>query len=172
MGNNFDINNVANERGLRVITTTTDLTGYPKNLKNALIGFECFKDAEELANKYGLRLTTFFKRDGWSLWYRNNNEAYQPIQIVAEDYGGNCNSFVASDAIDFFDNEIRPYLNNFNNIDSLQRFLEEKGEILNEIEILDEDELVIVKDGAYYTTIKKEVMSWSHDTKNYIIGLI
>ena len=36
----------------------------------------------------------------------------------------------------------------------------------------DEDELVIVKDGAYYTTIKKEVMSWSHDTKNYIIGLI
>ena len=168
----FDIYDVADELGLTVVTTTTSRTGYPENLKNALIGFETFKQAEKVAEKYGLRITTFFKRDGWQLWYRNNNEAYQPIQVVAGDYGDNCHTFVAEDAETFYFDEVKPFLDNFDNIGELQSFIQERSEILLYIEALDGEEQVVVKDGVYYETTKKEQMSWSHDTKNYIIGLI
>ena len=70
------INEIASENGLQVIDTTTGLNGYPQSLKKAIIGFEDFEQAEKLAEEYHLDIEIFTKRDGWQLWNRDANSAY------------------------------------------------------------------------------------------------
>ena len=45
-------------------------------------------------------------------------------------------------------------------------------EILKAVEEAEENELVISLYGEYYDTIKQTSMSFYHDTKHYVIGLI
>ena len=45
-------------------------------------------------------------------------------------------------------------------------------ELFAEIESLGEGEIVIAKNGEYYETIDKVSMSFYHDTKHYVIGVL
>lgn len=58
----FNIHEVAEENNLDVISTTTGKNGYPQSVKYAITGFPNFSEAEKLAEKYGLRITTFWKK--------------------------------------------------------------------------------------------------------------
>ena len=87
------INEIASENGLHVINTTTGLNGYPQFLKKAIIGFENFEQAENLAEEYHLDIEIFTKRDGWQLWNRDNNHAYDAFDRSASDYGENYQQF-------------------------------------------------------------------------------
>lgn len=168
----FDIYSVAYENGLDVIETTTDGTGYPKNLKQALIGFSTFNEAELLAEKYGLRITTFHKKDGWMLWVRTGNSTYEPFQIDSSYYGDNYNVFYASSVEDFYDNEVKPLLDSFETFDELEAFIQQKRELFGEIQDMYEDQVVVAHEGQYYETINRVSMGWYHDTNRFEIGLI
>ena len=158
---------------LELIETTTGINGYPKALKHALIGFENFEQAKEIANKYHeFRITTFHKRDGWQLWERNNNTTYEAFQSSASDCGDDYNQFTSENAVDYFENEVKPFLEDFENFETLNDFLKEREEVLDKIQILDDNELVITYQGRYYDTIKQESMSFYHDTHSYQIGII
>ncbi|MBS4867808.1 MAG: hypothetical protein KH091_17470, partial [Parabacteroides merdae] len=61
----FNIYEVAEENNLDVISTTTGKNGYPQSVRYAITGFPNFSEAEKLAEKYGLRITTFWKKAGW-----------------------------------------------------------------------------------------------------------
>ena len=49
--NNQEKRNLAEVEGLEFIETTSERNGYPSNLQGAIIGFESFKQAEEIAEK-------------------------------------------------------------------------------------------------------------------------
>ena len=168
----FDIDEVAYENGLDIIETTTDRGGYPRNLKRAIIGFSTFDEAEALANEYGLRTTTFEKRDGWQLWVRDNSRTYSAMEITSDNYGDNYYNYYASDKDSFYEEEVKPRLGDYDDIEELQSFLGDMREIYEEIKAIDENQVVITCEGRYYETIDAKSMSWSHDTKNYEIGVI
>ena len=167
-----DIRDIAYENGLQLIETTTGVNGYPQNLKHACIGFDTFEEAEAVAHQHNLRITTFFKKAGWQLWRRNNNTTYRPMNITSEDYGDNYKHFYCSDDRTFFEDEIKPRLENFDDLDSLEEFVQNQREILEEIDSIDDSQLVITYCGKYYETIHMQSMSWTHDGKYYEIGVI
>lgn len=168
----LDIRMLAVELDLGYIETTTGTNGYPKNLKPALVGFETFEQAQEIADTYNLSIESFESKDGWRLWTRNNRTMYEPYNNSAEDYGDNYNDLWKMDEEEFYEAEVEPILENFDNLTDLKNFIKEKEEIFEEMEKMSDEEIIITHEGRYYETIKKQSMSWSHDTRHYIIGLI
>lgn len=163
---------IAYQNGLELIETTSERNGYPSHLRYAIIGFDSFEQAEKLANENNLQIEFFKKRDGWQLYWRTGNSAYEPIEISADDFGDNYSSFSKSDLDDYYENEIKPFLNGFENIKDLEKFIKTQKEIIEKIEDTDDDEIVITGYRQYYDTFKKYSMSFSFDTHTTVIGLI
>lgn len=163
---------IAYENGLEYIETTVTLNGYPKFIRGAVIGFQTFEEADKLAKEHGLCIRTFFKRDGWQLYTRNNNTTLEPLKIKCEDYGDDYQFFSADDGERFFADEVKPFLENMENFEDLKKFIKEKEEILDKIGILGDTEWVVTQSGRYYETIDKELMSWNNDGKTWVIGIM
>ena len=90
----------------------------------------------------------------------------------SDDYGDNYNQLEKMNEKVFFESEVKDSIENFDNLEDLQNFLSKKQELFEEIEKMEVDEIVITYQGDFYETIKKVSMSFSHDTKTTIIGLI
>lgn len=172
MKTTFNIFDVADEYLLDVIETTPNGNGYPENIHKALVGFDSFEDAQDVANKYGLRITTFTKRQGNRLWTRNENTTYHPLRITADDYGSDFKAYGTYNARYYFDDEVKPCLNDFDSIDELESFIQEQREIIDALDNIDDEQLIIIHDHKLYDRIDTNMMEWSHDGKNYIIGVI
>jgi len=172
MKNKADLREIAENNGLTYAESTSGTNGYPSNIKGIIIGFDNFKDAEELAEKHGLSIEFFTKKDGWYLWKRTNNQAHEPMKNSSDDYGDNYHQFEKMSEKVFYESEIKDSLENFDNLEDLQNFLSKKQELFEEIEKMEVDEIVITCQGEYYETIKKESMYFTHDTNHVTIGLI
>lgn len=171
MANYGKMNELASEYDLQFVETTSGRNGYPENLKPALVGFDTFEDAENFAQEHGLDTWLLHKRDGWQLWNRVYS-VYEPMSISCEDYGDDYNLYTASSLECYFEEEVKPRLENFDNIEDLREFLKEQEEIMSELEYLDDDEAVITLFGKYHETINLHPMEWVHDTHYYIIGVM
>lgn len=163
---------IADEYGLDVIETTSNSDGYPENLQKALVGFETFEEAQDVAEQYGMMITTFTKEYGQQLYFRNGKQTYEPLRITAKDYGDNYKAYSSKDAKSYFEEEVKPRLCEFKNISDLQDFIDEQSTIIDELEFIGDDELVIVRNNEYYKTINREMMEWYADTKYISIGVI
>ena len=172
------MNEIASENDLQVIDTTTGLNGYPKCLKKAIIGFDDFEQAEKLAKEYHLDIEIFTKRDGWQLWSRDNNHAYEAFERSASDYGENYQQFEANMSQDDFLQQVgaSSYIDELadeeDGLDRIEDYIKGLRELYDEIAIADDDEIVIAESDVYVETIKKKTMQYSYDTKHYVIGLI
>ena len=167
-----DLESIAEENGLEVITTTSARNGYPQRLQRAIIGFETFEDAEKMANENGLSIEIFTKRDGWSLWYRTGNHALAPFERDCAVYGDEYRQYSKQDMEGFDANEVQPSVYIFDDFESLRCFLNIMEEIRDKIEDADDDEIILASLGGYYDTIKKTTMSYVYDTHHFAIGLI
>ena len=164
---------LAEAQGLQFIETTSERNGYPSNLKGAIIGFESFKQAEEIAEKFGLEITTFEKKDGWQLWHRSGGRPYNAFTNSSADFGDNYQEIGKIDEVDFIENEVMFFFEDTKeSFEQIESFLKQKKEIWEEVEKMDDDEIVITHEGRYSETIKKESMYFYHDTKHIAIGLI
>jgi len=172
MKNKADLREIAELNGLTYAESTSGTNGYPNGIKGIIIGFEYFQDAEELAEKHGLTIEFFTKKDGWDLWERTNNQAHEPLKNSSEDYGDNYSQMEKMNEKVFYESEVKYSLENFDNLEDLQNFLSKKQELFEEIENMEVDEIVITCQGEYYETIKKESMYFTHDTNHVTIGLI
>lgn len=165
---------IAERYNLEIIETTDKSNGYPSNLKSAIIGFDNFKQAEEIAEKYNLKITSFHKRNGWSIWYRTNSSIGTPFTNSYEDYGDNYSEIHEMDEEEFIENEVKFFFDSSNNIKSfsqIEAFLSAKKEIWKHVDLMEADEIVITYEGNYFDTIKKESMYFYHDTKHFVIGV-
>ena len=167
----IDMRDMAEQKGLHFVETTSESNGYPRNIKDALIGFDTFEEAEALAKEHGLDIMLLHKRDGWQLWHRKAN-AYEPMAITSADYGDDYSDLHCMSAEDFYDEEVAPMLDAFSTLAELKAFVESKEAIWEEMSTMGEDELMILHDGQYYEKVEKSPMSWSFDTHNYEIGLV
>jgi hypothetical protein len=175
METKLDLIDLAYEKGLRTIETTTGINGYPQNLKSAIVGFDTFKEAEELAREYELAIQTFGKRSGWQLWYRNGNNTYEPLKPSSYDFGDNFKQYynIYKDIEDFYNKEgdfIKDEIKNLS-FEELNDHINRLKYLYNEIESLSDDE-VLITDGTTFHKFNKNLMEYSYDTKHYIIGLI
>lgn len=161
---------IADEQGLSIIETTSEGNGYPKELRKAIIGFDSFEDAKTFAKKYNLSVMMFFQRNGWQLWHRRDI-AYEPIKVSASDYGDDYRELTVADMDSYFEDEVKTCLDNFEDFDSIEIFLDEQKEIYNELKYLNESEKIITYQGRYYETVSIESMDWSYDSKRWIIGV-
>lgn len=166
------LENIAYQNGLELIETTSERNGYPAHIKKAIIGFDTFEEAENIAKENNLSIEIFTKRDGWQLYYRTGDRTYEPFSNSASDYGENYNEFSIEDIDTFYEEEVKPFLEQFDDFDSVSSFIDMKKEILERLEMIDEDEIVITNEGRYYETIQKKSMRFYHDTKTKVIGLI
>ena len=171
MGKYGLLRELADNNALQFIETTSATNGYPQDLKPALIGFNDYEEAEEFAQEHGLQTYIFHKRDGWQLWQRSK-PAYEPMTITSDDYGDDYNMFTHDELDDYFGNEVKPRLDDFDNMEELKKFLNDQEEIMNELERCNENEAVITYCGDYYDTVKVKSIEWSHDTHNYVIGVM
>lgn len=171
--NKDTLESIAYENGLQYITTTTAANGYPQNLRGAIVGFNTFDEAKALANKYNLRITTFYKKDGWQLYRRSGDTTWEPLHITASDYGDDYKSFTNDISVeDFLENELLPSLvpTTFGDIITYTYRYEE---LFDKIVAAADDELVIASSfGDYVETIKKDLMEWSNDSQTWVVGLI
>lgn len=175
METKVDLIDLAYENGLRTIETTIGYNGYPQNLKRAIVGFDSFKEAEDLAREYNLAIQTFEKRDGWELWYRNGNNTYEPIKGSSENFGDNFREYynIYKDIEDFYNKDgdfIKDEIKNLS-FEELNDHINRLKYLYNEIESLSDDE-VLITDGTMFHTFNKNLMEYSYDRKHYIIGLI
>lgn len=164
---------IAYENSLEYIETTTGMNGYPQHLRGAIIGFNTFAEAEAIAQEHELCITTFFKRDGWHLYQRDGNTTYEPLKITSYDYGDDYKHFTNEiPQEDFIEEELLPNLaaTTFGDIITMTNRYEE---LFDKIVEAEDDELVIADYlGEYVETIKKELMSWNHDGKTWVIGVM
>lgn len=164
---------IAEVEGLEYIETTSERNGYPSNLDGAIIGFESFKQAEEIAEKYALEISTFEKKDGWQLWYRSGGRPFEAFKNSSEDFGDNYSEIAKMDEADFIESEVKFFFeDDRESFEEIEAFLKTKKEIWEEVEKMDDDEIVITFEGRYSETIKKESMFFYHNTKSIAIGLI
>ena len=167
-----DLESIAEENGLEVITTTSAINGYPMRLQRAIIGFDTFEDAEKLAHEKGLSIEIFTKRDGWCLWYRTGDHAFEPFERSAEEYGDEYRQYSKEDLEGFYINEVQPSVCAFDDFASLRCFLDIMEDIRYRIEDADDDDIILATGGGFYGTIKKKTMEYRYDTKHFAIGLI
>ena len=163
---------IAREKDLVVINTTSQSNGYPSHEMKALIGFNNFEQAEALAHEYDLDVMVFTRRSGWHYWYRTGQQPFGPFERSSEDFGDGFDTYGKSDLETFFEDEVQSQVECFENFQSLREFLDKQEKIFNEIKKLGEDELVVTCDCCYYDTIKKTTMEYSYDTVHYAIGLV
>jgi hypothetical protein len=211
---------IAEIEGLDYISTTSEVSGYPKDVFGGIIGFESFEQAEKIVSKYpenDLKIISFERKDGQDLWTRGGSRQSE-FENGSENYGDNYaefskileDDFIESELIPLFPNITGYYLggkiskliefvdvekdkfydlitafqteydavefltgdSNFTDFDSLFSFLERKNKVFAEIEKLSDLQIVITHEGNYFETIKKKIMRYSHDTRNYVIGLV
>lgn len=168
----YSLEFIAYQNGLELIETTSERNGYPSHLKNAIIGFDSFEEAEKIAKDNNLSIEIFTKKDGWQLYYRTGNSAYEPFKNGADNYGDIYSELSSEDVDTFYEEEVKPCVDNFNDLDSLSNFIKNQKEILEKLELIGDDEKIITCDSRYYETIKKTSMSFYFDTKTSVIGLI
>lgn len=166
-----NLHDIADEYGLTYIETTKERSGYPSQVKGALINFKNFQQAEEVAQKYGLIIKEFRKNDGWQLWYRCRGEMFEPFQRSIEDYGDNYTMWEDGDEEEYF-GTIKEQLTQCESMDEAQDILKNGKEVYEEIQCLDDDQAVITSDGRYYETINKHCMGYYYDTHHYVIGVM
>lgn len=106
---------IADREGLEYIETTTGRNGYPENIQGAIIGFETYDQAEEIAAKYGFDIELFKTRYGWQFWERCGWQP-TPLKISSEDYGDDFRQY--NDIDDVLD-ELKSIIPDMDSIDEI-----------------------------------------------------
>lgn len=159
---------IADSEGLEYIETTTGINGYPENIRGAIIGFETYDQAKEIADKYGFDIELFKTHYGWQFWERRGWMPH-PLKISAEDYGDDYSQYNdVDDVLSRLKDEL-PYMDS---IDEIIAAAENAREIIDEINDCKPGEIVITCQGRYYETVAEETMRWDNDSKIYEIGVI
>lgn len=167
------IREIAEIHNLEAIETTSQRNAYPSRIKDAIIGFDSFEEAQEIADEYGLSIEVFEKKDGWSLWFRTGQTKDKEFEVDEGWFGDNYKVFRNDvNEEDFIAQEVTPLLENISDFSELQSLINSKKEIYHEIENADKNELIVTLDGCFYSVVEEKAMYFYSDTKHEVIGLI
>lgn len=158
---------LAEQLGLDIVSVTESSNGYPQNVQLALIGFDNFDQAEDVANANDLTIVSIYKRDGWNLW-AEQGAACGPIKLGAEDYGDDYMSFDSSWDEEDLTDDLRRAIDGIEELDDIFTIVDFYKKFKEELDDTSDDEQVIARmyDADTIEIIKKEVMSWQDDANS------
>ena len=166
------LEDIAVKNGLDIVETTSERSGYPRNLKDVLVGFGSFGNAEQIAKEYGLTLIWIDKRDGWQLWHRGDR-TYEPMSISSSDFGDDYNfENNADDFMDMARERISDMCDNGASFDEIREYMEKVEKVTDAIDDLEDDQMVVTCCGEYYDTIDLHPIYFSYDTKTTQLAAI
>lgn len=167
---------IAEEHSLELIEVTHGINGYPSRVKEGIVGFDTFEQAEEIAAKYDCEVVAFHRRDGWQLW-ENLGTRYEPFDNLANDEDV-CRFDNAKDAIEFLLEDKNNYIDDYAN-DCFD--ISEDG--YNEMLKRYDDEIAFIKENwkegkvivgselLYMDVLDRYTMGYYDDTHHYVIGI-
>lgn len=166
----LSLEEIADNEGLKYVESTSGINCYPKNIQDAIIGFENWEQLEKIAEKYKLEAINLHKRDGWQL-YERQGIATEPYKNSCNDYGDDYNQYNDADAYQKeVMEDIFPYLE-LSTFEDVEKCVKERKEVYDELLTCGDDEIVIIYQGRFYDKINETSMSFYHDTHTYVIGL-
>lgn len=161
----------AEELGYKIIETTSDGNGYPRNLKKVIIGFPDFVEAEYFTKSNGGEIIELKKKAGQQLWSIGGrmSEPFDMGKVYGDDP---CyEMYFCGDEERFTDN-VKEQIAEMNDFALIQSFVEDSTEIWDEFCTLGENEFILVKDGKFEDVIEEEKMAYEYDSTYYRIGVI
>ena len=169
-----DLESIAFMKVLEMGTTTEGPRGTPINLKPVLLcdSENSFDEIKAIAEEHDLEIIKLHRKERWEFW-TDKGWIDKPYKIRCEDYGDNYREFGKMDEIDYIKDEIIDAFkfNDCEDFEELNTRLQMHETIYDAIEEMEDDEIVIIGYGEYYETIKKEQITWCHDTNVWTIGL-
>lgn len=175
-----DLKEIANNEGLQVSETIEGgNNGYPSGFENVITGFFDWEQVEDFVKRYGGKPIMLHKKDGWQMWERCDTVC-EPMEITAEMYGDNYNIIHKNDYADeqeFIREFMLPRLEDVSSIVTMAEIVDRAKDIWSSVESSKTTEgVVIYNDGEFgwieYDTIDLVCIEWSHDTHDYMIGVI
>lgn len=163
---------IAYEHGLDLIETTSDASGYPRGLKYAIIGFETFDEAQELADRYGLTVREFTKRDGWQLWVRGGRMfgEYDYEEVWRNELNADIEVYKPGDENEVLE-ELKYFLGCCDRLDSMRCFIDNAERVLDELNKCEDNQFVVTNCGEFEGAYDCKVMSYAYDSSRYAIGI-
>lgn len=183
-----DLREIASNEGLQVRETVKGgNNGYPSGFEYVITDFFDWEQIEDFVKEYGGTPIMLHKRDGWQMWERCD-KVYEPMEITAEMYGDNY-EIIYKDTYEDFGQFIKDFV--------VPQFEDKTTEQCKEIGIKSQSiwssvesikyrnaiipEGVLIENRQQYdgTWIWEEIdtidlvcIEWSHDTHNYMIGVM
>ncbi len=157
------------------IETTTNRTGYPSELKKAVIGFDTYEEAEAYAEEHDMSIESFFQKDGWSLWARDGYPM-QAFQLHASDFSDDWRHYEFGAADRFWEETLQEVdeLKEYDDWtdEQVEEYLEAAKKVRDKIEALNPGEFACVYDNYVFAVYDQETMQYHHDGTTYAIGCI
>lgn len=170
-----DLREIAEIENLEYFETTSEINGYPANIKGALKGFKTFKEAEVIAKEYDLKIRSFAKKDGWQLWVRGKHSVYEELKVSSLDYGDDYSEYGYNEfetEEEFIKERVEPFLRELENFEDLEEFINIQKKVWEEIVDLEDGQIVITYLNSYFETVNISNMATYFDTNHQVIGLI
>lgn len=163
---------IAYEYGLELIETTSETSGYPRNLKKAIIGFATFEEAQELADRYGLTVREFTKRDGWQLWVRGRRmwEEYDYEKVFRDALSVDVEVYRPGEESVVME-ALRNSLGDCDILESMRCLIDKTEQVLDALDSCEDSEFIVAVCGDVEGVYKRKVMSYSYDSSSYAIGI-
>lgn len=172
---NKNLENIAYIEGLKIVETTSDASGYPRGLGRAVVGFDTFEEAQDVADKYGLTVVKLHKRDGLHLWYNDRQELHDGDRptLKPEDMGYRTIYWACDE--DLVTDDLKAAIAGLDDIECICNLAQSRKEIIEELDTLGDDEAIFT-DGEDKTMTEWEKVNihpteWQYDTHHYCIAV-
>lgn len=162
---------------LECYSVSGGMNGYPTpRIGKFYTGFENFEEAEAFASEHGGEVYSMFRKDGWHV-VQPDAYSLKPYNVQAEWYGDDY-LIVNSEAemkreMMWYHDELLEYGSKA----ELKRLFNQAKRNIRENEGFDwKNKRMVLRncgegDLQYYAEIAKHCLSYSHDTKHYMIGV-
>lgn len=159
---------------LSVVEITHGRNGYPEGLGDrAILGFETFAQAEEFSDGVGGEVCEFRKKNGWTFWEKKGTAAKEFDSDIYLYRLGDNYSQAGTEELENIKESILGVIEKFNgDFSDIEKFIEEKKQLLEAIDNCGEDEIVISTHGRLYEVVNKTMMRYHEDVTTYEIGVL
>lgn len=157
--------------GFKIVETTSEKNGYPKDLKKVVIGFLDFEEAKIFAKENGGEIIELQRKAGHQLWCRGGR-SYEPFNMRrVYDNDPSYEMYFCGDE-DRFTEDIKAKVAELNDFALIHKFVGQNLEVWEEFGVLGEDEFILLKEGEFECIESKYRMFYEYDSTYYRIGVI
>ena len=183
---NFEISEIANKFGANVQESTSERSGYPSNLASCIMVFDTLDEAEQAAKElremindsdYSVEVQHFTKRDGWHLWYRTGNNAYEMYDMSSE-LRDDQMAWSSAEAEAYLDERAERLADGDDYLEYLgvdrETYDANTQKVYNAIKNLKSNQLIITDSSCYdgyMDMMEKSAMAYHDDVWTYAIGI-